>query len=166
VNLRLEPGSFTVVTGRSGAGKTTLLQVLLGLVPRDAGEIRWGNILVADPARFFAPPRAAYIAQASATRRWTSEQATAALMAGYELWVIDDLSDALGLREERALWDWIFCQHLFWRRGACLVVSNRRPALCRADHIVVLKEGRTVGEGRLEELLQTCAEMRLIWGNA
>jgi ATP-binding cassette subfamily B protein len=163
VDLRLELGSFTVVTGRSGAGKTTLLQVLLGLVPGYAGEIQWCGTPVADPARSFAPPRAAYIAQASAARRWTLEQAMAALLAGNELWVIDDLSDALEVSEERALWDWIFCRFLFWRQGACLAVSNRRPALCRADRVVVLQEGRTVDEGRLEELLPRCAEMRRIW---
>ena len=166
VNLRLEHGSFTVVVGRSGAGKTTLLQALLGLLPRDAGEIWWNGTPVAFPARFFAPPRAAYIAQASPSQRWTPGQVMAALMAGRELWVVDDLSDALELREERALWDWIFCRHLFWGRGACLAVSNRLPALCRADHIIILEQGRTVGEGRLEELLQICVEMRRIWGNA
>ena len=34
---------FTVVTGRIGAGKTTLLHALLGLLPCDAGEIRWNG---------------------------------------------------------------------------------------------------------------------------
>jgi ATP-binding cassette subfamily B protein len=163
LNLRLARGSFTVIAGESGAGKTTLLRALLGLVPRDAGEIRWGGIPVTDPARTFLPPRAAYIAQASTARRWTLEQAMAALLAGNELWVLDDLSSTLGLREERALWDWVFCRFLFWGQGACLIVSNRRPALCRADHILVLEQGKVVGEGQLEELLQSCTEMRRIW---
>src|SRR5687767_13576112 len=35
VNLAIERGSFTVVTGRIGSGKTTLIRVLLGLLPRD-----------------------------------------------------------------------------------------------------------------------------------
>lgn len=39
VNLHLKRGELTVVTGRVGSGKTTLLRVLLGLLPRDAGEI-------------------------------------------------------------------------------------------------------------------------------
>ncbi|HEX5415881.1 MAG TPA: ABC transporter ATP-binding protein [Chloroflexota bacterium] len=63
VALRLERGSFTVITGRIGSGKTTLLLALLGLLPRDAGEIRWNGDPVDDPARFFVPPRAAYTAQ-------------------------------------------------------------------------------------------------------
>jgi ATP-binding cassette subfamily B protein len=63
IDLRLERGSFTVITGRIGAGKTTLLRVLLGLLPRDAGAIRWNAAPVADPATFFVPPRSAYTAQ-------------------------------------------------------------------------------------------------------
>lgn len=63
VSLTLERGSFTVVTGRVGAGKTTLLKVLLGLLPLQAGELRWNGVPVADPGRFMTPPRAAYTPQ-------------------------------------------------------------------------------------------------------
>ncbi len=64
VNLCVERGAFTVVTGRIGAGKTTLLEALLGLLPMQAGEIRWNGRIVEDPAAFFAPPRSAYTPQA------------------------------------------------------------------------------------------------------
>ena len=64
VDIRLPRGTLTVVTGRVGAGKTTLLRVLLGLLPKDAGEIRWNDHIVEDAASFFVPPRAAYTAQA------------------------------------------------------------------------------------------------------
>ncbi len=63
VDLHLERGSFTVITGRIGSGKTTLLRALLGLLPKDAGEIRWNGQSVDDPATFFVPPRSAYTAQ-------------------------------------------------------------------------------------------------------
>lgn len=63
VDLRLQRGTLTVVTGRVGAGKTTLLQALLGLLPRDAGDIQWNGRAVADAAAFFVPPRCAYTAQ-------------------------------------------------------------------------------------------------------
>ena len=63
VSLALERGSFTVLTGRVGAGKTTLLKVLLGLLPLQAGEVRWNGAPVADPGRFMTPPRAAYTPQ-------------------------------------------------------------------------------------------------------
>lgn len=65
ISLRLTRGSLTVVTGRVGSGKTTLLQVLLGLLPRDEGEIYWNGEIVVDPASFFVPPHSAYTAQVS-----------------------------------------------------------------------------------------------------
>ena len=52
-----------MITGRIGSGKTTLGRTLLGLVPAEAGTIRWNGQEVSDPAIFFSPPRAAYTPQ-------------------------------------------------------------------------------------------------------
>jgi ATP-binding cassette, subfamily B, bacterial len=65
-SLALRRGTLTVVTGRIGAGKTTLLRVLLGLLPRDAGTLRWNGLEIADPATFMTPPHCAYTAQTPA----------------------------------------------------------------------------------------------------
>ena len=63
VSFTLHTGTLTVITGRIGSGKTTLLRVLLGLLPRDSGEILWNGQPVHDPASFLTPPRAAYTPQ-------------------------------------------------------------------------------------------------------
>ncbi|MGF1496611.1 MAG: ABC transporter ATP-binding protein [Elainellaceae cyanobacterium] len=63
VSLRLEQGSFTVITGSVGAGKTTLLRALMGLLPLQSGEIYWNGQKVNNPAEFFVPPRSAYTPQ-------------------------------------------------------------------------------------------------------
>jgi ATP-binding cassette, subfamily B, bacterial len=63
VDLSIERGSFTVITGRIGAGKTTLLRALLGLSERDGGLIEWNGRGVDDPSTFFVPPRCAYTPQ-------------------------------------------------------------------------------------------------------
>ena len=63
VDLAVERGSFTVITGRIGSGKTTLIEVLLGLVPADSGEVRWNGETVADPRTFLVPLRCAYTPQ-------------------------------------------------------------------------------------------------------
>ncbi|MGI5854455.1 MAG: ABC transporter ATP-binding protein [Bacillota bacterium] len=63
INLRLTKGSFTVITGRIGSGKTTLLRTLLGLLPKEEGEIRWNGKSIEKPAEFFAPPYTAYTPQ-------------------------------------------------------------------------------------------------------
>jgi ATP-binding cassette, subfamily B, bacterial len=63
VSFELRRGSFTVVTGRVGSGKSTLVRVLMGLLPREAGEVWWNDRLVEDPASWFVPPRSAYTSQ-------------------------------------------------------------------------------------------------------
>lgn len=77
-----------------------------------------------------------------------------------ELLVFDDLSSALDVETENLLWDRTFS------RGdrTTLVVSHRRPALERADRIILLKDGKIEGVGILNELLEEHEEMQSLWG--
>src|SRR5207244_3604625 len=63
IHLRLERGKFTVITGRIGSGKTTLLRVLLGLLPKQSGQVYWNGQQVDELASFFVPPRCSYTPQ-------------------------------------------------------------------------------------------------------
>jgi len=212
VNLSLDRGTLTVITGRIGSGKTTLLRVLLGLLPKEAGEILWNGKIIHDPDTFLVPPRCAYTAQVprlfSQTLRENvllgldlddaelkqalnlavmerdleelengldtrigargvklsggQVQRTAAarmFIRRPELLVFDDLSSSLDVETERLLWERLFTQNT----ATYLVVSHRRPVLRRADQIIVMKDGKVVGKGKLDDLLEISEEMRELW---
>ena len=214
INLDIPRGSLTVITGRIGSGKTTLLQVLLGLLPADAGTITWNDTLVTNPATFLMPPRVAYTGQVprlfsdtlrrnillglseevvdlpAALHTAVMNQDTAAMDEGLdtqvgprgirlsggqiqrsaaarmfvrpaELFIFDDLSSALDVETERHLWQQLWGQR---RAGiAFLVVSHRKRVWQQADQIIVLREGKIVDAGKLDELLERCQEMRILW---
>jgi len=63
VSLSIRPGTLNVITGRIGAGKSTLLKSVLGLIPKDSGEIVWNGQHVEDPSSFMIPPNCAYTPQ-------------------------------------------------------------------------------------------------------
>ena len=41
LGFKLEAGELLYLQGRNGAGKTSLLRMIIGLLPPEAGEIRW-----------------------------------------------------------------------------------------------------------------------------
>src|SRR5262249_22454952 len=48
VSVRVEPGKFVALVGRTGSGKSTLASLLLGLYPPTAGRILYDGIDLSD----------------------------------------------------------------------------------------------------------------------
>ncbi|MBD2360332.1 ABC transporter ATP-binding protein [Anabaena minutissima FACHB-250] len=210
ISFEIQRGSLTVITGQVGSGKSTLLRVLLGLLPKQTGEIYWNERIVEDPANFFVPPRSAYTPQIPQLFSYSlrenillglskgdSDIERALKMAVFEqdlavmneklgtlvgtkgvrlsggqmqrvaaarmfvrqpeLLIFDDLSSALDVETELALWSRIFANTTEQGENSwtptCLVVSHRRSVLRRADQILVMKVGRVVAQGNFDDIL-------------
>ncbi len=83
------------------------------------------------------------------------------LVRSPELMVFDDLSSALDVETEAELWEGLFSRA---ETTTVLAVSHRRPALARADVVLVMDEGRVVDSGTAEALLQRSELFTEMWG--
>jgi ATP-binding cassette, subfamily B, bacterial len=122
IDLRIERGQFVVITGRIGSGKTTLLRALLGLLPIEAGELRWNGAVVDDPGAFMTPPRAAYTPQAP---RLFSESLRNNIL--------------MGLHEDTL-------QHALWQA----VIESDVPSLERGLNTLIGPRGVKLSGGQLQ----------------
>jgi ATP-binding cassette subfamily B protein len=82
------------------------------------------------------------------------------LVRSPELLVFDDLSSALDVETEAELWEGLFARDV---TTTVLAVSHRRPALMRADLVVVMEAGRVVARGSATELLASSPLFGEMW---
>lgn len=73
-----------------------------------------------------------------------------------QLLILDDISSALDVETEKLLWTRLLSDDAV----SCIVVSNRRSILEKADMIIVLKDGSVESQGTLNGLLKSSGELK------
>lgn len=73
-----------------------------------------------------------------------------------QLLIFDDISSALDVETEKLLWTRLLAND----EVSCIVVSNRRTILEKADKIIVLKDGGIESQGNLNEMLKGSTELK------
>lgn len=82
-----------------------------------------------------------------------------AIIKPADLYIFDDSFSALDFKTDAALRA-ALTQEM--RDSALLIIAQRISTILHADQIIVLKDGEVVGQGRHEELMETCEEYRAI----
>ncbi len=93
VDVVMERGTLTVVSGAVGSGKTSLLRAVIGLLDLDAGDVLWNGRPVEDRAAFFTPPQCSFVSQVP---RLFAESLADNLRLGYA-YDVRDLLNAVDL---------------------------------------------------------------------
>jgi len=142
LGFQLAAGELLYLQGKNGAGKTSLLRMLIGLLPPEAGEIRWrGKSIKADADAFRAD--LCYLGHLNAIKEELTplENLLAAAKLADEVLSEDDALDALeqvGLagREDLA------CKYLSQgqkrRVALARLVKERRPLWVLDEPFVAL----------------------------
>ena len=82
-----------------------------------------------------------------------------ALAADPEILILDDASSALDYRTDAKLRQSLRENH---RNTTTVVVAQRISSLRHADLILVLADGKVIGAGKHDELMENCGEYRII----
>ena len=191
ISFKLKKGETLGIIGATGAGKTTIINLLMRLYEKDSGSIRIGGREVSSiPAaelhtKFGKLPegrilQAARSAQAMefidglpekfehmVTARGTNLSGgqkqrvllSRALAGNSEILILDDSSSALDYKT-----DWMLRQALRenYAGVTTIVIAQRVSSILHADHILVLDEGREIGYGTHEQLMESCQIYREI----
>ena len=134
--------------GRTGATETEM---------RHALDVAQSDFVWGLPERLDAP-----VAQGGTNFSGGQRQRLAiarALMKHADLYIFDDSFSALDFKTDAALRRALKPET---RNAAVLIIAQRINTILHADQIVVLKDGRIVGKGTHEELMEDCEVYREI----
>lgn len=85
-----------------------------------------------------------------------------AILRNSSLIILDEATSQVDPESERVIHDKLVP---FLKGRTALMITHRASTLALADRIVVMADGRIVGDGRLGDLILSCPEFREAWPN-
>jgi ATP-binding cassette subfamily B protein len=79
-----------------------------------------------------------------------------------ELYIMDDSSSAIDAETEKEFWS-RFEKNMAKRKFACIIASNKRHVLQRADKVIFMKDGHVADLGKANELSKRCKDFANIY---
>ncbi|MEI5907066.1 ABC transporter ATP-binding protein [Bacillus spongiae] len=77
-----------------------------------------------------------------------------------DLLVLDDVSSALDVKTETAIWERLFSNN----NPTAIIVSNSQFALKQADNVLVMKNGYVEAQGKLADVINQSTELNQLMG--
>ena len=191
IDFTAEPGKTTALIGSTGSGKSTVIKLIERFYDVTEGSVTIDGVDVRDVTQQALREQLGYVPQKAFLFSGTIAQASEfvaskeeglgtrvsqggsnvsggqrqrlaiarALATEARAYLFDDSFSALDYKTDAAL-----RQELHTRLGGktVVIVAQRISTVLHADRIVVLDDGRIVGQGTHEELMETCEEYREI----
>ena len=173
ITFKAEPGQTIGIIGGTGSGKSSLVNLIPRFYDVSSGSVKVDGVDVKDLPMADLRQEVGIVLQKpilfAGTIRSnlqfgnpdaTDQEIWQALKDAQRILILDDSSSALDFATDAALREAI--HHLSYH-PTTFIVSQRVASILYADKILVLADGRLMGEGTHEELLKTCQVYREIY---
>ena len=183
VNFKAKKGQTVAFIGSTGSGKSSLINLVPRFYDATQGEVLVDGVNVRDYKLKALRDKIGYVPQQSFLIKGTiakqkkydsgisqggsnvsggQKQRLSIARAVYrhpEILIFDDSFSALDFKTDRAVRDALEKEA---KDSTKLIVAQRIGTIMNADRIIVLDDGKVVGQGTHEELLDTCEVYRQI----
>ncbi|WP_281365863.1 ATP-binding cassette domain-containing protein [Paenibacillus phytohabitans] len=85
-----------------------------------------------------------------------------ALLQKRNLIILDEPVSALDNITEKSLMETVFAE---FRNKTVIIIAHRLNFISGVDQILVMEQGRLVGEGNFDSLIRSCDAFRTLWNN-
>ena len=159
INFNAEPGKTTALIGSTGSGKSTVVNLIPRFYDVTEGELLVDGVNVKDVAQ---KDLRNIIGQGGSNVSGGQKQRLSiarAIAKDPEIFIFDDSFSALDFKTDSKLREALAEKT---ENKTVIIVAQRISTILNADKIIVLEEGKIVGQGTHEELMQNNETYRQI----